>query len=112
MKPIDYRQAHGMSTADFIKLMNTKFPKYTNASDTMCNRSEEYGVCLTNKAVKFLEGKRKSDKRIKSNQMTVRLSDADKSAFDKARLRKGHTIQQATEEAIMLYIKSVEGVSE
>lgn len=52
--PKDYRDLWGISTAEFVSQMQSAFPKYTNATDTMANHPEEYGVKLSSEAEKFL----------------------------------------------------------
>lgn len=106
IRPIDFYQTTD-KTAGFIQHMQKRFPKYCKATNSMANNGEMYGICLSPKAVRYLEGK-KEQKRSKPNQMTARLGDADKTAFDRARLKRGHTVQAAIEEAIMLYIKESE----
>ena len=103
MKPIDYCIANSITSAQFIAKMQEQFPKYCKASNSMCNNSEEYGVALSNKAVRFIEGKK--EKRKRPCQLTARLLEPDKEAFDKARLKRKHSIQEAVETAIILYIK-------
>ena len=107
LKPIEYARSKGMSTADFIEHMQAQFPKYCKASNSMANRAEEYGVSLSPAAVKFLEGKR-VEHRTRPNKFTFRLLDADSEAFNRARLRKGETIQEAVEKAVLLYIREAE----
>jgi len=104
MKPIEYCRAKEVSTADFIRHMQTAFPKYCNASNSMANRSEEYGVCLSPAAVRFLTGK-KAPNRTRPNKYTFRLLDADSEAFNRIRIREGLTVQEAVEKAVLLYIR-------
>lgn len=54
MLPKEYRELWGMSTAEFVSKMQLNFPKYTNATDTMANHPEEYGVKLSEEAETFL----------------------------------------------------------
>ena len=103
-KPIDYIVAHEQTTAEFIAQMQTLFPKYCKASNSMCNRGEEYGVSLSPKAVRWLNGGKPAENRTKSRRFNFRLLDADGDAFTRARLKNGHTVQEAAEKAIMLYI--------
>lgn len=108
MKPIDYCINQGLSSTQLILKMQEKFPKYCKAANSMCNNSEEYGVSLSSKAQRYLMGK--TEKRKRPCQLTARLLEADKEAFDKARLKRNHTIQEAVEAAVMLYIKETEDV--
>lgn len=112
MKPIDYIVANELTTAQFIEHMQTMFPKYCKASNSMANRSEEYGVSLSPKAVRWLNGKQTDEHRTRPNKYTFRLLDTDKDAFTRARLRNGHTIQEATEKAVMLYIAATYNTKE
>ena len=108
MKPIDFCQAHEMPTADFILLMQEKFPKYSKASNSMCNRGEEYGVALSHKALRYLNGGKPDEKRTRPCRFNFRLLETDSDAFTRARLKNGHTIQEATEKAVLLYIAATE----
>lgn len=108
MKPIDFCVANNLNSAQFIAKMKEQFPKYCKASNSMCNNSEEYGVALSSKAVRFLEGKK--EKRKRPCQLTARLLEADKEAFDRARLKRKHSIQEAVEAAVILYIKESDNV--
>lgn len=104
LKPIDFYETTGGKTAGFIEHMQKRFPKYGPSANTMCNRGDEYGVCLSPKAIRYLTGKPESERRTRPCQYTYRLLEADGEAFTRIRLKKGQTVQQATEEAIMLYI--------
>ena len=107
LKPIEFARARGMSTAEFIEHMQTAFPKYCKASNSMANRAEEYGVSLSPAALRYLDAKPK-ERRTRPNQFTFRLLDADSDAFNRARLRKGQTVQEAVEQAVLLYIAKEE----
>lgn len=108
MKPVDYCTAKEMSTADFIAHMQTMFPKYTKASNSMCNNGEEYGVSLSPKAIRWLNGGKPVERRTRPCRFNFRLLESDSDAFTRARLKNGHTIQEATEKAIMLYVAETE----
>lgn len=86
--------------------MQTMFPKYTKASNSMCNRGEEYGVALSPKAIRWLNGKKPVENRTRPCKHTFRLLEVDNDAFERARIKNGHSIQEATEKAIMLYIQA------
>ena len=108
MKPIEYCQERGMKTEDLIRHMQTMFPKYCKAANSMCNHGEEYGVSLSARAVRYLHGKQE-EHRTRPCRFTFRLLETDNDAFTRARLKNGHTIQEATEKAVMLYIAATEG---
>ena len=103
LKPIEYCRSKGMKTEAFIEHMQQAFPKYCKASNSMANRAEEYGVSLSPAALRYLEAKPK-ERRTRPNQFTFRLLDSDSEAFTRARLRKGQTVQEAVEKAVLLYI--------
>lgn len=112
MKPIDYCTARGQTSAEFIQHMQTMFPKYSKASNSMCNNGEEYGVSLSPRAIRWLNGTAgKKNNRTRPCRFTFRLLEADSDAFTRARLKNGHSIQEATEKAVMLYIAAA-GVTE
>ena len=106
MKPIDICRERGISTAEFIRVMNEAFPKYCKASNSMCNRGDEYGVSLSHKALKYLAGtSSKRPNRVKPNQFTFRLDDTEREEFEKAKFKNGHTTQEAVERAVIYYIR-------
>ena len=75
----------------------------------MCNRGDEYGVALSSKAVRYLNGgKGENERRTRPCKFTFRLLESDNEAFTRIRLQKGHTIQEAVEKAVMLYIQAAE----
>lgn len=85
--------------------MTAAFPKYCKASNSMCNRGDEYGVALSPKAIRYLNGtKTDNERRTRPCKFTFRLLETDNEAFTRARLKNGHTVQEATEKAILLYI--------
>lgn len=106
VKPIEFCRAKGMDTAAFIEHMQAAFPKYCKASNSMANRAEEYGVSLSPAALRYLDARPK-ERRTRPNQYTFRLLDSDSEAFTRARLRKGQTVQEAVEKAVLLYISEV-----
>lgn len=106
MKPLDFCRARGISTAEFIRAMNEAgFPKYCKASNSMCNRGDEYGVALSPKAIRQLNGK-PEERRTRPCRFNFRLLETDGDAFTRARLKNGHTVQEAAEKAVLLYIKA------
>lgn len=111
VKPIDYIIAHELTTNQFIEHMQTVFPKYCKASNSMCNRGEEYGVSLSPKAVRWLTGGKPAENRTKPCRYNFRLLEVDGDLFTRARLRNGHTVQEAAEKAVMLYIAATEGIT-
>lgn len=107
MKPIEYCRAKEITSQDFIAQMQTAFPKYCKAANSMANRSEEYGVCLSPAAVRYLTGKPREN-RTRPCRFTFRLLTADSEAFTRARLKAGQTVQEAVEKAVLMYIKASE----
>lgn len=108
VKPIEFARAKGMKTEEFIEYMQQAFPKYCKASNSMCNRGEEYGVALSPAALRYLDAKPR-ERRTRPNQYTFRLLDSDSEAFTRARIRRGQTVQEAVEKAVLLYIAAEEG---
>lgn len=60
MNPKIYCIKNGVSSAEFIRRMQTKFPKYSKAAHCMASNPARYGVALTPAASRHVTGRKEN----------------------------------------------------
>lgn len=101
MNPKAYCITHGMTTAQFVDAAREVAPKYSKVTHCMAS-DPAYGVVLRSDVARHIRGK--DEHRAKPCKFTFRLKTCDSDEFNSARAIMGHSIQDATEYAVRLYI--------